>query len=218
MDIFLKILFVILSYFLGSIPFGFLIGKMKGVDLRKEGSKNIGATNAGRVLGKKYAVLTYILDMLKGATFVFLFRFTIIPAKYCLVSPMLYGFIATIGHAFPIYLKFKGGKSVSCGCGAVCGYAPILLPILLIVFFIIKKISKLVSFSSLICTIITVLIVLGITLISKDFLLQYSSDLKFWPYNYWYLIFTCLIGGIVYLKHLPNIKRIFKHEENPINY
>ena len=73
----LKILFLLLAYLIGSIPFGFIIGKIKGVDIRKEGSKNIGATNVGRLLGKKYAILTYILDMLKGFILVFLFNFKI---------------------------------------------------------------------------------------------------------------------------------------------
>ena len=218
MEIFLKILFIILAYLLGSIPFGFLLGKMKGVDLRTVGSKNIGATNAGRILGKKYAVITYILDMLKGAIFVLLFRFCIIPARFCVLNPILYGVVAVIGHSFSIFLKFNGGKSVSCGCGAVAGYAPILLPIMLIAFFIVKKASKLVSFSSLICTIITFVLTFVISLITKDFLIYGLNEYGFWAYNYLFIIGTFIICLIVYLKHLSNIKRLIKHEEKPINY
>lgn len=218
MEVFLKVLFLVLAFVIGSIPFGFIIGKMKGVDLRTVGSKNIGATNAGRILGKKYAVLTYILDMLKGAIIVLLFRFCIIPAKYCLINPMLYGLVAVIGHSFSLFLKFRGGKSVSCGCGAVAGYAPILLPIILIIFFIIKKLSKLVSLSSLVSAIFTFIIALAISLITGDFLVMYSEELRFWPYNYVFLIFVFLIVIVVYIKHWSNIKRLLKHEEKPINY
>ncbi|NLD26203.1 MAG: glycerol-3-phosphate acyltransferase, partial [Acholeplasmataceae bacterium] len=91
MNIVIKIFFLILSYLFGSIPFGFIIGKIKGVDIRDHGSKNIGSTNVGRVLGREYAVLAYLLDMSKGAIFVLLFRFEIIPLEYCLFSPLLYG-------------------------------------------------------------------------------------------------------------------------------
>lgn len=220
MDLFLKILFLVLSYFVGAIPFGYIFGKIKGHDLRKEGSNNIGATNAGRILGKKYAVFTYILDMLKGAVFVFLFKFCIIPLKYCVLSPMLYGLIAVLGHTFPIYLGFKGGKSVSCGCGAVAGYCPMLLPFLLLVFFIFKKVSKLVSFSSLLSTIAGILAVLAVCLISGQFTmgLYENTSSAFAPNNYWYFIFTCIISAIIYIRHYQNIIRIFNHTEKPINY
>src|SRR5690606_30741212 len=104
---------LIFSYLLGSIPTGFLLGKMKGIDIREHGSKNIGATNTGRVLGMRYAVIAYIFDMLKGAVLVFLFRFEFIDPKYCLLHPLLYGLAACLGHTSSIYLKFKGGKAVA---------------------------------------------------------------------------------------------------------
>ena len=98
-EVLLKVLFCVLAYLIGSIPFGFIIGKIKGVDIRNEGSKNIGATNVGRIFGKKYALLTYFLDMLKGFLLVFLFNFKILPTDWCVLNPMLYGF------RFPLYLK-----------------------------------------------------------------------------------------------------------------
>ena len=81
--IIIKIIIMISAYLVGSIPWGLIIGKLKGVDVRNVGSKNIGATNTGRALGKKYAVLVYILDMLKGALFVALFKYNIIPTFNC---------------------------------------------------------------------------------------------------------------------------------------
>ena len=89
-----KILFLVLAYLIGSVPFGYLIGRLKGHDLLKEGSKNIGATNAGRVLGKKYAILTYAFDMVKSFLFVFLFNYKILPVEWCVLNPMLYGLVA----------------------------------------------------------------------------------------------------------------------------
>ena len=217
---FLKILFIVLAYFVGAIPFGFLFGKMKGVDIRTMGSNNIGATNTGRILGKKYAIFTYVLDMLKGGIFVFLFRFCIIPGEYCVLSPMLYGVVAVIGHTFPIYLGFKGGKSVACGSGAVFGYCPYLLPFMILVFFIIKKITKLVSVGSLVSTLICILMVFVASLISGDFLVEvweYPNS-ALWPLNYWAVIFTFLIGVLIFVRHASNIKRILNHTEKPINY
>lgn len=221
MNLFLKIIFLILAYLIGSIPFGLIISLLKGHDIREEGSKNIGATNVGRVLGKKYAVLTYFLDMLKGFIFVFLFNIQIIPKELCIINPLLYGLLANIGHCFPIYLKFKGGKSVSCGSGAIAGYCPVLLPIMLLIFFIIKKIGKLVSLSSLLTTLIVFVGCVIYSIISKDFLNMEASTFNgifAYPINYWFLIFNFGICSLLYIKHIPNIKRLFKGEEKPINY
>ena len=135
MKIFVGVLFLILSYLVGSSPWGFIFGKLHGIDLRTVGSKNIGATNTGRILGKKYAIFVYILDMLKGFIFVFLYRYKIIPAEWCILNPMLYGLFAVLGHTFPIYIGFKGGKSVSCGSGAIAGYFPYYLPVAIGIFF-----------------------------------------------------------------------------------
>ena len=125
MDIVLKIMFLVLAYLVGSIPFGLLICKIKGVDVRKVGSGNIGATNVKRALDIRYSAATFIFDAIKGAIFVVLFRYQIIPEKYMLLDPALYGFIAVIGHSFPIYLKLKGGKSVATGAGFAFAYLPI---------------------------------------------------------------------------------------------
>ncbi len=219
MEWFFKIFFLILSYLIGSIPFGFVFAKAKGIDLRTVGSGNIGATNCGRVLGRKYAVYTYILDAVKGAVFVVLYRFRVIPMEWCLLHPMLYGFMATLGNTFSIYLGFKGGKSVSTGSGAVFGYCPYLIPIILLIFFLVKKVSKLVSLGSLICGIAGILSVLICGLVTREFPYWYpTEEFYFWPYSYWYLIFTVLIVAIVYIRHKTNIENIINHTEKPTNY
>ena len=211
MNIFLKILFLLLAYFVGSIPFGLLFSKLKGVDIRKVNSGNIGATNVGRALGPKYAVLTFIGDMLKGALFVVLFRYGIIPEDYMVLSPALYGIMAIIGHAFPIYLKFKGGKCVATSSGAVFAYIPLLFPIAVVCYFVTFIISEYSSLGSLVAAFVLSIISIIFTLVIKvDPLTQVEIDI--------YLLALILFGlTIIVIKHIPNIKRLIHHEEHKIN-
>ena len=220
LNIVMKILFVLMSYLFGAIPWGFIFGKMHGIDLREHGSKNIGATNAGRVLGKKYAILVYILDAIKGALFVALFRYGALPHEWCVLSPMLYGFVAVIGHTFPIYLKFKGGKAVSCGSGAAGAYCFWILIIALLTFFIVTKISKFVSLGSLCAAVTTFISTLIFSIATGDIMksLFEVPESKFWPLNLWYVIFTVLIILIVAIRHKSNIVRLSKKEENKVSW
>ncbi len=205
--ILLKILFLLLSYLIGSIPFGLIIGKIKKMDLRQNGSKNIGTANAIRVLGKKVGFVVFLLDALKGALFVFLFRYKIIPLEYMVLSPALYGLLATLGHTFSIYLGFKGGKGVATGAGAIFAYLPLSAPICLISFIIITKISKIASIGSLSCAIITLIISIIFTIIGFDPLTNLTIDIYF-------LISTIIIVMIIFIRHISNIKRLIKHNEN----
>jgi len=215
MEWFFKIFFLILAYLIGSIPFGFIFGKLNGVDVREVGSKNIGATNTGRALGLKYAVATYICDMLKGAIIVFLFRFNILPQEWCLLNPIIYGLAAVLGHTFPIYLKFKGGKSVACGSGAVAGYCPILLPFAAIIFAIVVFTTKFVSLASL-CGALGIWIgTIIVTAIWGSFDFVNIID-GLWQYNLYYIIFTLIMVIIVYVKHTSNIKRLLSGTERKI--
>lgn len=210
MTIFLKILFIILAYLFGSIPFGLLIGKMKGIDIRQIGSKNIGSTNVGRALGKKYAVLTFCLDMLKGGLFVILFRYQIINQKYLVLDPALYGFIAMLGHSFPIFLKFKGGKAVATGAGLMFSYIPLLIPVGIITFLIVLKTTKLSSLGSLISTLLICISGVIFAIIGFDPLTNVSI-------KWYFIVFAILAMVLIYIKHIPNIKRLIKKEEIPAN-
>ena len=215
MEWFFKIFFLILAYLIGSIPFGFIFGKLNGVDVREVGSKNIGATNTGRAIGFKYAVATYICDMFKGAIIVFLFRFNILPQEWCLLNPIIYGLAAVLGHTFPIYLKFKGGKSVACGSGAVAGYCPLLLALAILVFSIVVLISKYVSLGSL-CGAFAIWIgTIVVTAIWGNFNFVNIVD-GIWQYNLYYIIFTFIMMIIVYVKHHSNIKRLLNGTERKI--
>ena len=151
----LKIIPLAVSYLLGSIPFGFIIVNLvKKKDIRTLGSGNIGATNVTRVLGKKWGVLVFTLDFLKG-----LFSPLIVPL-FVKDAPVYLSILAAvcavIGHNWTCFLKFKGGKGVATSIGAVCGLgvkSPVLLIILassVIVWVLIFFISKIVSLASLV--------------------------------------------------------------------
>src|SRR5436853_2081253 len=114
------ILGVLLSYFLGAVPFGYLIARARGVDILHAGSGNIGATNVGRILGKRFGLLVFALDFAKGA----------VPTFLCLrwlgvTAGVTAGLAAFIGHLFPVYLRFRGGKGVATGAGVVAGLFPL---------------------------------------------------------------------------------------------
>ena len=213
MTIVLKVFFLILTYLIGSIPFGLLIGLLKGVDIREHGSHNIGTTNTGRVLGQRYAVLTYALDMGKGALFVALFRFGLIPSEYMVLSPLLYGVVACFGHTFSIYLKFKGGKAVATGSGMILGYAPLLFLVCFVFFFAVMLITRRVSIGSLLASTLAVIL---------SFILVFHFDGFTWEplviYNMYFLIAICLISSIIWVKHIKNIERIANNTESKVKW
>jgi glycerol-3-phosphate acyltransferase PlsY len=113
---FLSIFFILAAYFLGSVPFGLIAGfKVKGLDIREHGSKNIGATNVFRVVGKKWGVTVLLLDVLKG------YAACVLPAFFgqslALPFQLVLGISAILGHSFPVWFKFKGGKGVATSLG-----------------------------------------------------------------------------------------------------
>ena len=154
-------IFLLISYLLGSINFAIIISKYKGIDIKKEGSGNPGSSNALRVLGKRYAVLVLIGDMLKGFTCVALGMYF-----FKSTNPFIFGLGSVFGHCFPVYYKFTGGKGVATFLGSYIGYL-ILVPslkytanfkiiiflILLSSFVVIVKIFKISALASL-CTVI----------------------------------------------------------------
>ncbi len=110
------------GYLIGSIPFGYLVARVRGVDIFAQGSGNIGATNVGRVLGKKYGVLVFLLDFTKGVLPVLATRF--IPSPWPDWLAVLTGLAAFLGHLFPLYLGLRGGKGVATGTGVVLMLVP----------------------------------------------------------------------------------------------
>ena len=141
---------LLLSYLIGAIPFGFLFSRAVGKDVRQEGSGNIGATNVNRVLGKKLGILTLLCDVGKGFLPVYL-------ASRLLPQPMaieplvaLCGLATVLGHMFPVYLGFKGGKGVAAALGVFLFFSPLTVFLALLLFIAVVYFSGFVSAGSLV--------------------------------------------------------------------
>ena len=141
-------LFIIFGYLLGSIPFGLLYGRLAGVDVRQLGSRNIGATNVNRLLGKKLGIMTLVSDLLKGLV-------PMLVASHFLAGQgaelwvMLTGLAAFIGHCWPIYLKFVGGKGVATALGIFLYLAPLPTLAAILIFICVVWLSGFVSLGSM---------------------------------------------------------------------
>ena len=189
MDIFIVGLY---SYFLGSIPFGLIYGKLAGLgDVRNIGSGNIGATNVLRTGNKKVAALTLLCDIAKGSLAVFI-TLNFFPKLILLSSVVVY-----LGHIFPVWLKFKGGKGVATFIGAIAILNYVLCLIFLISWAIVAKIFKISSLSAIVAFLIT--FVATVFLYENDLILVMSFFTVF-------SIFT----------HRENIKKIISGEESKI--
>ncbi|MDT7879563.1 MAG: glycerol-3-phosphate 1-O-acyltransferase PlsY [Candidatus Hydrothermia bacterium] len=187
----MKILLVILvSYILGSIPFGYIIAKMKGIDITKLGSGNIGATNVGRYLGKPYFFIVLFLDAIKGFIPTILFKLL-----FGLEYGILAGLFSVIGHSYSIFMKFKGGKGVATGLGVSIALIPIETIIGFGVWFLVLTIFKIVALASIISAISVFIVVL---------FLEKSSLIK---------IVCGIIAVLIVLRHKSNIERIIKGTE-----
>ena len=136
------------SYLLGAVPFGWLMAKLlRGVDIREVGSGNIGATNAMRVLGRPLGVVAFLLDFAKGVVPTALIAPWVAPASPG--AAVACGTAAVLGHVFPVYLRFKGGKAVATGCGAIAGIDPLVFVIAGLAWPISLALFRMVSVASL---------------------------------------------------------------------
>ena len=148
----MQIFFPVMGYLVGAIPFGLVVSKMVGVDVRTQGSRNIGATNVNRVLGKKLGFITLICDCLKGLLPMY-FAAVLLPEsepKEMVVA--LTGVMAVLGHMFPVYLRFRGGKGVATGMGVFLYLSPLAIAISLVVFVATVALSGFVSAGSLLAS------------------------------------------------------------------
>lgn len=186
MDILLP---VILAYLLGSIPSALWIGKIfYKTDIRTKGSGNLGATNTFRTLGIKAGIVVTVLDILKGtaATLIPLYMDTNI-------HPLVFGVIAVIGHMFPIFAKFKGGKAVATSGGILLGYQWPLFIVAVVALLIALKITKIVSLSSILLAVVAVIYTLIYALNTGD---------------YPFLIVIIILASFIIFRHRANIARI----------
>ncbi|HDF0807941.1 TPA: glycerol-3-phosphate 1-O-acyltransferase PlsY [Staphylococcus aureus] len=198
------IVMLLLSYLIGAFPSGFVIGKLFfKKDIRQFGSGNTGATNSFRVLGRPAGFLVTFLDIFKGFITVFFPLWLPVhadgPISTFFTNGLIVGLFAILGHVYPVYLKFQGGKAVATSAGVVLGVNPILLLILAIIFFIVLKIFKYVSLASIVAAICCVI---G-SLIIQDYIL---------------LVVSFLVSIILIIRHRSNIARILRGEEPKIKW
>jgi glycerol-3-phosphate acyltransferase PlsY len=183
---------VALAYLVGSIPFGLILSKLFAKrDIRSAGSGNIGATNVMRVLGKKLGVLTLMFDILKGAIFVILAEVV----THSEIWASLAGLAAFLGHLYPIYLKFRGGKGVATSVGIFLFLAPYALLVDIVIFLLVVYQTRYVSLGSIIAAALLPVI-----------LLVFS-------YSYVYVILAVIMGGFIILRHRDNIQRLKQGRE-----
>ncbi|ODS34323.1 MAG: hypothetical protein SCARUB_00582 [Candidatus Scalindua rubra] len=198
---------LVISYLIGSIPFGYLIAVAKGIDIRTQGSGNIGATNVGRVLGRKYGLIIFILDMLKGFVAVFLVPVLVSGIKFPTTTDnllvILCGFCAVFGHAFPVYLRFKGGKAVATSFGVFVWLTPIPIAMSFGVWILAVIVSRYVSLGSMVGALALVGIIMGVV------------DSPFGN-NIYLTALSVAVAILIIVKHISNIQRIIAGTEKKV--
>ena len=202
----IHILFGTIAYLIGSVQFGIISGKLiQGIDIREHGSKSTGATNVGRTLGVKIATVVALLDIGKGFLIVLSLTNIIKFFNYeNSFSIIIFGSLVILGHCWPIFYKFKGGKGVLTSLGVYFLINPLLSMIALITFIIVLTISKYVSLGSIIGA--TVALIYVVISVLSSFGNSTSTD----------LLFTLFIFCVIFYRHKENIQRLLKGEENKI--
>ncbi|HIJ67187.1 MAG TPA: glycerol-3-phosphate 1-O-acyltransferase PlsY [Planctomycetes bacterium] len=202
---------IALAYLLGSVPFGVLIAKAHGKDLRCIGSGNIGATNVARALGKRWAYVCFVLDCLKGLVPMLVGKLFISELTVVALSLWLaVGCAAVMGHIFPVYLRFKGGKGVATSLGMLLGLYPYYtIPgiITIIIWAAFVLIWKYISLAS-----ITAAVVFPLSLIASIIVLGDWRFLQLWPL----IVVALVMGLLVVVRHAENIKRLLEGSETKV--
>lgn len=187
---------VLAGYLIGSIPFSFLVAKTKGVDLRKVGSGNTGASNVWRAINFRYFAVALILDIFKGWLPTFLAHSIFnVPAMWVVVV----GLGAVLGHVYPIFMRFKGGKAVATTGGVILGFAPILTLTAAVVWTIVYKVSKYPSVASMVDVVVIAI---------AGTVMAYFNQLD--PI---YAAFIWVAVVYVFYLHRANIQRLLRGQE-----
>lgn len=188
----------LLGYLLGSIPCGFLVARTQGIDIRKYGSGNIGATNVVRALGKKWGVLVFVLDVLKGVAAVLLAeRFFGMTAGLGIVA----GIACILGHNFPVWLGFKGGKGVATSGGVLIGLAPLAALVGTLTWVIVFYSSRYVSAAS-----VAAALVLPVVVWATAWVEGQPAGVLLW--------FSLLVSVLAIWRHKSNIQRLLAGTEH----
>ncbi|KAF6511647.1 glycerol-3-phosphate 1-O-acyltransferase PlsY [Geobacillus sp. FSL K6-0789] len=189
-------LILLLAYLLGSIPFGLLVGKIGyGIDIREHGSGNLGGTNTFRVLGAKAGTIVIVGDMLKGTLAASLPMFFSVP-----VHPLLAGAVAVVGHMYPVFAKFRGGKAVATSGGVMLFYSPLFFLSLIAVFLVVLAVSRYVSLSSMAAALYAVV-----------YTVFFTDDIPL-------KVAVLLLASFIFYRHRANIKRILNKTEPKVKW
>ncbi|MGH7774340.1 MAG: glycerol-3-phosphate 1-O-acyltransferase PlsY [Candidatus Binatia bacterium] len=177
---------ILFAYLLGSIPIGFLLGYLSGVDVRQAGSGNVGATNVARVVGKGQGLITLLGDVAKG----FIPPFLSLQLGLGLWVSALAGLAAFLGHLYPAFLKFQGGKGVATALGVFLVLAPMATLVLVFVFSFVAMVSRLVSLASMVAAAF--------------------APIALWLFSYSPLLIwlSLLIALLIIFRHQENIRRL----------
>jgi glycerol-3-phosphate acyltransferase PlsY len=186
-----EILLILFGYLLGSVPVGFILGLRSGIDVRETGSGNVGATNVARVVGKRQGILTLIADTAKG----FLPVILAIQFGASLAATTLVGAAAFLGHLFPVFLRFKGGKGVATAFGVFLALAPTVTLVLVALFGVTVLTSRIVSLSSILCAV--------------------AAPIILWLFSYPRLVvgMAAFIALAITWRHQSNIRRMMNGSE-----
>jgi len=195
---------LISSYLLGSVPFGYLAGRLAGIDIRKVGSGNVGATNVVRVLGKRYGYPVFALDFLKGFGAVMIAMLMAPGRPPAWNSPEIFGILAAmssvLGHLYPPWLKFEGGKGVATSAGALLALTPVATLIGVAIWIIVFWLTRYVSLASITAAVILpiVILVIGLHDQNNGKSLAYAS--------------AC-VAAVVIWRHRSNLSRLMRGTE-----
>ncbi len=184
---------IVIAYLLGSIPFSYLAGKTRGIDLRRVGSGNLGAANAFRALGRNLGIAVLVADVGKGVLAVVIAR-----ALTDDPWPAIAAGAAMAGHVFPVWMRFKGGKGVAVGGGAVIALMPLASVILLSLWLVVAVVSRYTSLASITAAVAAVPLVWAMDYPRAD------------------VVFTAIAAAAVLLLHRGNIARLLQGRENRI--
>ncbi len=200
------ILLLILAYLLGSIPSGVWIGKLFfKKDIRQHGSGNTGTTNTFRVLGQTAGIVVLLMDILKGTLA------TCLPMIFHLsgINPLWFGVCAILGHTFPIFAGFKGGKAVATSAGMLLGFNPVFFVYSCIIFIVSLFCTSMVSLSSMISAALITF---------STIVLPYVAPVILAKPNWLLTIIAFLVSSFIFYRHKDNIKRIRNHTESRIPF
>lgn len=201
-----RLLCVVIGYLFGLIQTGYIYGKIKKIDIRKHGSGNAGTTNALRTLGWKAGVITFIGDCLKCVLAVTVVRLMFLQDSRMELYAMYTGLGAVLGHNFPFYLKFKGGKGIASTAGLILAVNPVMFVIVAVVFISIVLITQYVSLASIVIMILfVIMVVVGG---QAGWLWILPRDL------YEYYVIAIVLAILAIWRHRANIKRLLNGTEN----